>query len=85
MTEFSVLSQKNILLCKLWIGDVKNKHVSKFPYLGSVWKDYMEIDAEFQRRVAKKKDDFHMLSKVLRNTIISLEIEKRVLNICPPT
>ena len=79
-TECMVVSKREGQACALKIRDNTIKQVKRFNYLGSLLRENGKCDEEIKKRTRMAKDTFQKLQKIVKNSKISLDIRKWILD-----
>ena len=79
-TECMVVSKRESPACALKAGDNTIKQVQKFNYLGSLLTEKGKCDEEIKKGIGMAKDAFQKLQKIVKNTKLSLDIRKWILD-----
>ena len=74
------MSKRESPLYALKIGDNTIKQVQKFNYLRSLLTENGKCDEEIKKRIGIAKDAFQKLQKIVKNSKLSLDIRKQILD-----
>ena len=79
-----VVSKRESPACALKIEDNTAKQVQKFNYLWSLLTENGKCDGEIKKRIVMAKDAFQKLQKIVKNSKLSLDIRKQILDCSDP-
>ena len=79
-TELMLVNKRESSAYALKIGGNTIKQVQKFNCLGSLFTENVKCDEEIKKRIGMTKDAFHKLQKIVKNSKLSLDIRKQILD-----